>query len=159
MLFFRGAVALSDFRINKILSTIQTLAPAATSLHVEFIHFANLREELNPDEKSRLENLLQYGQMLPQSKTNGLLLLTIPRPGTISPWSSKATDIIHNCGIKKIQRIERGTAWYLTCNENPTTEIIEKIKSKIHDRMTEIVVGDFKQAELLFDEMDKFDVQ
>jgi phosphoribosylformylglycinamidine synthase len=154
MLFFRGAVALSDFRINKIFSTIQTLAPAATSLHVEFIHFANLREELNPDEKFRLENLLQYGQMLPQPKTNGLLLLTIPRPGTISPWSSKATDIIHNCGIKKIQRIERGTAWYLTCNENPTTEIIEKIKVKIHDRMTEIVVGDFKQAELLFDEME-----
>ena len=31
-----------------------------------------------------------------------------PRKGTISPWSSKATDIFRNCGLKGIARVERG---------------------------------------------------
>jgi phosphoribosylformylglycinamidine synthase len=41
-------------------------------------------------------------------------VLVVPRPGTISPWSSKATDIAHNCGLSAIRRLERGVAYYLT---------------------------------------------
>ncbi|MEE9552118.1 MAG: phosphoribosylformylglycinamidine synthase, partial [Gammaproteobacteria bacterium] len=153
-LTFRGSTAFSGFRINKVLSLIQTAAPAVRSLHAEFIHFAKLDGKLDTEEKARLENLLHYGQIHPETKADGKLLLIIPRPGMISPWSSKATDIAHNCGLDKIIRLERGIAWYLaTENDAATTvDVIDNIKPLIHDRMTETVMFDLDQAESLFQE-------
>ena len=48
----------------------------------------------------------------------GVEAIVVPRPGTISPWSSKATDIAHNCGLDEIERLERGIAWYLRLPAN-----------------------------------------
>jgi phosphoribosylformylglycinamidine synthase len=153
MYFSRGAIALSDFRINKVLTSIQVAVPAIRSLTVEFAHFAMLSEELDTHEKNQLGDLLNYGKVSPQTKLKGQLLLVIPRIGTISPWSSKASDIIHNCGLNKVIRLERGSAWYLQTDQELTTDDIDKIKPLIHDRMTEIVVSDFVEAEILFNQM------
>lgn len=155
MLIFRGAIARSGFRISKILASIQISAPVVKSLHAEYIHFVKLNDELNTDEMARLENLFHYGAVAPETETRGTLLLVTPRPGTISPWSSKATDIAHNCGLHKVMRLERGTAWYLKTDNGviPSPDIIENIKPLIHDRMTETVMLRFDQAEALFHEM------
>jgi len=107
---------------------------------------------LNNHEKDQLENLLDYGKATDEADYTGLQLLVIPRPGTISPWSSKATDITHNCGLNKIIRLERGTAWFLQTDQELSTVTVDAIKPFIHDRMTEIVESDFDYADILFQE-------
>ncbi|MBI4006282.1 MAG: phosphoribosylformylglycinamidine synthase, partial [Gammaproteobacteria bacterium] len=138
VLKLRGPAALSGFRINKILATIQNIAPVIQSLRAEYIHFVKLSGDLNAAEKACLEDLLRYGPVMPETETSGTFLLVTPRPGTISPWSSKATDIAHNCGLHKVMRLERGTAWYLKTDKNVAlaADVIENIKPLIHDRMT-----------------------
>ena len=152
LLTFRGSTALSGFRIDKCLALIQEQAPAVTALHVEYAHFVQLTEPLSDTEKNCLEDLLRYGMPAAHDPAAGTLLLVTPRPGTISPWSSKATDIAHNCGLQKIKRIERGTAWRLvTQGPSLPASVIEKIKPLIHDRMTETVMQDFSEAAALFE--------
>lgn len=151
LLTLRGCTALSGFRKDKRLASVKQLAPAVNSLQTAYVHFVHLREQLTEDETACLHNLLDYGQS-GQENPEGHLLLVTPRSGTISPWSSKATDIAHNCGLKKVIRMERGTAWHLMAVQGQTlsNDQIEKIKPVIHDRMTETVLADFDQAASLF---------
>jgi phosphoribosylformylglycinamidine synthase len=151
LLTLRGCTALSGFRKDKCLASIKQLVPAVISLKTAYVHFVHLREQLTDDEIACLYNLLDYG-LSGQENPEGHLLLVTPRAGTISPWSSKATDIAHNCGLKKVIRVERGTAWYLMTGQrqNLTNDQSEKIKPIIHDRMTETVLADFDQAASLF---------
>ena len=150
LLTLRGGSALSDFRINKLLSVIRSSVSSVRSLSVEFVHLVQLNSSLEAEEENRLADLLNYGQAVPQPENNGQLLFAIPRPGTISPWSSKAGDILHNCGLDKIQRVERGKAWYLQSERQLTTDDINAIKVHIYDRMTEVVVNNLDEAAVLF---------
>ena len=154
MLLVRGSTALSSFRIDKYLESVQSIAPDVESLHTEFIHFVHISEQLTPAEMACLENLLTYGTRTSGTPEGASLLLVTPRPGTISPWSSKATDIAHNCGLDKIIRLERGTAWYLQFKNDTasTNDALTKLKPVIHDRMTETVLPDIELASSLFTE-------
>ncbi|MGL4828606.1 MAG: hypothetical protein ACRCXG_04805, partial [Vibrio sp.] len=113
MRILRGSPALSEFRVNKLLTACREQQLPVTGIYAEFMHFADLKAELNPQELEKLEKLLTYGPTIQEHEPQGLLLLVTPRPGTISPWSSKATDIAHNCGLRSIKRLERGTAYYV----------------------------------------------
>ncbi|EGU20532.1 phosphoribosylformylglycinamidine synthase [Vibrio mimicus SX-4] len=121
-----------------------------TGIYAEFMHFADLKAELNPQELEKLEKLLTYGPTIQEHEPQGLLLLVTPRPGTISPWSSKATDIAHNCGLRSIKRLERGTAYYVE-TETPLTEAqVVTLKALLHDRMMEVVFAELTDAQQLF---------
>ncbi|MCP5157518.1 MAG: phosphoribosylformylglycinamidine synthase [Ectothiorhodospiraceae bacterium] len=76
-------------------------------------------------------------------------LLVMPRPGTISPWSSKATDILHACGLAAVSRVERAVAWWI---DAPTvsTELAGAAAAALHDRMTQIATGNPDAAATLF---------
>ena len=160
MLLVRGSTAHSPFRIDKYLGSVQSIVPCVESLQTEFIHFVHISGQLTPEELVRLEDLLDYGNRISESTKSANLLIVTPRPGTISPWSSKATDIAHNCGLKKIIRIERGTAWYIHCNadEKISDEALAKLKPLIHDRMTETVFPDLEPASSLFTESQPADM-
>ena len=56
--------------------------------------------ELDAAGRRLLERLLDYGSP-PPPPASGTLFLVVPRLGTISPWSSKATDIARNCGLAR----------------------------------------------------------
>ena len=119
MLELQGRPALSAFRIAKLGSRLQALEPriqAVRSLYVHFIDTAPLTAE----QQALLETLLTYGPAAAQPQAgNGASptqsLLVVPRAGTISPWSSKATDIAQVCGLASVRRIERGIRYDLTC--------------------------------------------
>ena len=113
MLTLRGAPALSDFRLQKLTRRIAEATGTELSPYAEFVHFVDLDRPLDDAGRLVLERLLRYGPALPAHELRGELLLVVPRPGTISPWSSKATDIAHNCGLEALHRIERGIAYYL----------------------------------------------
>jgi phosphoribosylformylglycinamidine synthase len=151
MLKIRGYTALSAFRINKILATLQKVDPLITDIHTEYVHFAELESELDEHENEHLVSLLQYGSVPKSPDPIWHLLLVTPRPGTISPWSSKATDIVHNCGLNRVIRVERGIAWYIqTSKQTLTSTTTERLKPLIHDRMTEVVLEKLDDASILF---------
>ncbi|WP_369958865.1 phosphoribosylformylglycinamidine synthase [Pseudomonas benzenivorans] len=148
MLILRGAPALSAFRHGKLLEQLTGKVPAVTGLYAEFAHFADVSGVLDADEERVLARLLKYGPSVPVQEPSGQLFLTIPRFGTISPWSSKASDIAHNCGLAKIQRLERGIAYYVT-GELSAAES-EQVAALLHDRMTQLVLDNLEGAAALF---------
>ncbi|WP_436893121.1 phosphoribosylformylglycinamidine synthase [Siccibacter turicensis] len=149
MEILRGSPALSAFRINKLLDRFKALNLPVTAVYAEYVHFADLDAPLSADEHTRLARLLQYGPSLSSHNPGGTLLLVTPRPGTISPWSSKATDIAHNCGLAQIARLERGVAWYVEA-DTLTEAQWQAVAGELHDRMMESVYRDLNDAEQLF---------
>tara|TARA_R110002012_G_scaffold8862_3_gene40641 strand:- start:72 stop:4025 length:3954 start_codon:yes stop_codon:yes gene_type:complete len=148
----RGAPALSDFRISKLLNQCSELQLPVTDIYAEFSHFAHISEQLNSEETEVLQQLLKYGPTIEEHEPVGQLLLVTPRPGTISPWSSKSTDIAKNCGLSKIIRLERGLSYYVsTENSSPlTTAQQSTLNNLLHDRMMETIFNDLNDATALF---------
>ncbi|MCC6134089.1 MAG: phosphoribosylformylglycinamidine synthase [Gammaproteobacteria bacterium] len=149
MLRFRGSPALSPFRLEKLLAALQQRVPAIIGVYAEFIHFVDGR--LTTHDREVLDQLLRYGPAVPQRHLTGEpTALVIPRPGTISPWSSKATDIAHNCGLQHVRRIERGVAYYLTTAQPLTAADWTGLQPALHDRMTEVVLSPDEDPTVLF---------
>ncbi|MFY0664331.1 MAG: phosphoribosylformylglycinamidine synthase [Natronospirillum sp.] len=150
MLVLRGAPVLSQFRRQKLLRTVQETVPAVTAVYAEYAHFAHVSEALDDAGRQVLDKLLKYGPSVPVEEATGELLLVVPRAGTISPWSSKATDIVHNCGLHAIRRIERGVAYYVQSENGLTDAERKKVAALLHDRMMEVVLPEFDAASALF---------
>lgn len=150
MIILRGSPALSSFRVQKLLSDFQQESLPVKGIYAEFVHVVDLESDLTSEKKSTLEKLLTYGPSLEAKDPEGSLFVVAPRPGTISPWSSKATDIAHICGLSEIKRIERAVAYYVDFNGGVTEEVSKKVKAKIHDRMTQKVFQAFHQLDVLF---------
>ncbi|MFW0767520.1 phosphoribosylformylglycinamidine synthase [Trabulsiella odontotermitis] len=149
MEILRGSPALSAFRINKLLTRFQAANLPVSDIYAEYVHFAELSAALAGEEHARLERLLKYGPSLSSHAPTGKLLLVTPRPGTISPWSSKATDIARNCGLSQVVRLERGVAWYVDAS-TLTPEQWDAVAAELHDRMMESVFTSLDEAEKLF---------
>ncbi len=150
MIILRGSPALSSFRVQKLLSDFGQDSLPVKGIYAEFVHVVDLESDLTSEKKSTLEKLLTYGPSLEAKEPEGSLFVVAPRPGTISPWSSKATDIAHICGLSEIKRIERAIAYYVDFNGSVTEEVSKKVKAKIHDRMTQAVFTDKASLEVLF---------
>ncbi len=150
MLINRGAPALSDFRIQKLQNTLKTSIPGLMSVSAEFVHFTDIASALSDEQQQVLAQLLHYGPKSDPVNTEGQLLLVVPRPGTISPWSSKATDIAHNAGLEQINRIERGVAYYIDAESALSDEQLDTVSGHIHDRMVDVIMGGLDEVEVLF---------
>lgn len=153
MLILRGAPALSAFRMQKFLKAGKQLVPNLGQVYAEYVHFADLKRSLSDTNHDSLIKLLKYGSIKDVKETKGAFALVVPRTGTISPWSSKATDIVRNCNIEEVNRIERGTSWYVQDTDgNPLTEEqMDLLKPILHDRMMEVVYPALQNAEVLFE--------
>ncbi|MEZ9822000.1 phosphoribosylformylglycinamidine synthase [Shewanella sp. 10N.286.45.A1] len=149
MEIIRGAPALSAFRVQKLMEACESAALPVRQIYAEFIHLADLRESLEENESQQLEKILTYGPAIEAHQPEGQLHFVTPRPGTISPWSSKATDIAHNCGLDKVVRLERGIAYYVIADELTAAQT-KSLLELLHDRMVEVVVNDFNAADVLF---------
>jgi phosphoribosylformylglycinamidine synthase len=145
----RGAPALSDFRVKKLLAQCAELKLPVTDIYAEFTHFAHISSDLNDEEFQVLQQLLKYGPTIEEHEPVGQFILVTPRPGTISPWSSKSTDIAHNCGLAKVTRLERGLAYYITADKLNADQSIQ-LNHLISDRMMESVFTEMAQATSLF---------
>jgi phosphoribosylformylglycinamidine synthase len=143
VLQLRGPRALSEFRLAKLLASLQKLDPALRSAAAEYRYFVQAERELTAAERRLLERLLDDGTSMAEA-ARGETFLVVPRLGTISPWSSKASDIARNCGLAAVARIERGKLFRL---EGATRDV----SALLHDRMTETVLRSFDEAARLFD--------
>ena len=166
MLILRGSPALSQFRLQKLLQDLAASgAPSGRipvrALSAEYVHLIEIapdRPGLTGPERIVLERLLTYGPSRTAAPVTGHLLVVAPRPGTISPWSSKATDIAHTCGLASVRRIERVTAYTIGFGDGDLRSQISDLKSearaalasRLHDRMTQAVFPDLAACEVLF---------
>jgi len=147
ILKLRGSRAVSAFRLDKLNSRLATPHGPVRAAAAEHWHFVETERPLEPRETEVLERLLQYGEPAPAGE--GRMLLSVPRLGTISPWSSKATDIARRCGLEAVRRVERGIAWFFSGGHPPDSDL-HRIPGLIHDRMTETVLGSLDEADALF---------
>ncbi|TCO83516.1 phosphoribosylformylglycinamidine synthase [Plasticicumulans lactativorans] len=139
MLRFRGSPALSAFRLEQLLRTVQARVPAVRGLYAEFEHFVD--GALTTHDRTVLERLLHYGPSASvQAPHREADFRVVPRPGTISPWSSKATDIAHACGLARVTRIERGVAWWVDAEPALAAGERAAVAALLHDRMVEAVL-------------------
>lgn len=137
--------ALSNFKLTELNKTLEKHKIIAS----EFVHFANVIDELETEEVKTLTTLLSYNLSI-DPKSQDIILL-VPRIGTISPWSSKATDIVHLCGLTKIKRIERGIIYHFekVLSEDEKQKIIDKVA----DKMTQFVINDEEEIASLFSQL------
>ena len=153
MLRLRGSQAYSNFRIQKLLASIQQNLPSVLSIDTEYQHLVKMLNDstgLDSNEQTKLERLLSYGPKMSDVEHQGQRLFVVPRFGTISPWSTKASDIVAHCGLTKVARVERGVAFYITAKETLSEADLSVLAALIHDPMTESVVTELSQAEALF---------
>ena len=152
MRIIRGPTALSQFRLEKQQAALSRILPGIRKVRAEFIHFLDVDTPLTPRQEEQLAELLAYGQPADDTADMQPACIVIPRPGMISPWSSKATDILHHCGLTSLIRIERGTCWYFECGNGrrPDSMQLDRIKHYLHDRMTQAVIDDVNEAACLF---------
>ncbi len=155
-----GGSALSEFRRRALLARLQAAVPRVEAVSARFVHVA-AGEGAEPGREvvELLSRVLTYGDPFeaPQ-RAEGAVLATFvvaPRLGTISPWSSKATDIVRNCGVEAsaVQRVERVTEYVfdLGVGGEPLTEAEwSACAAVLHDRMTESVLASLEEAESLF---------
>ncbi len=147
-----GQAALSSFRLEKKLLDLQKCDPRVVGLDARFTYFVRIRESLTSDEAQIMDALLLSGLPVPRFPPARSLIYTAPRPGTVSPWSSKATDIAQACHLDKIVRMERGTCYALQHEGTPDTGTLARLGATLCDRMTEWCFTEAGAAAALFTE-------
>ncbi len=140
MLIYPGGPAESLFRLKKRLSAIQRRVPSVSKLVGQFVYLADIERILTPNETSVLKDILGFScsDLLTDVSTVHLITV-IPRQGTVSPWSTKATDILERCKLSAVRRIERGIRWQI---DGASSTEINDIVSFLYDPMTEAVIID-----------------
>ena len=150
MLIIPAGPALSPFRVEKMAQRFSTEIPAVKQVSTQWLHFVDLHIALSDARARILHQLLEYGPAHQPTSVGGKTWVVVPRLGTISPWSTKATDIANNCGLDEVHRIERGILWGFEI-EGVLDEASEaRLLALIHDRMTETVLDDREDAAALF---------
>ncbi|MDY6993931.1 MAG: phosphoribosylformylglycinamidine synthase, partial [Pseudomonadota bacterium] len=147
MYYLAGGRAVSEYQRIKTKIALDTLT-------AYYLYFIDTSRPLSASEAVQVHTLLPQSQAIPVDNVEQLpvsgpdYLLVVPRLGTVSPWSSKATEIAKICGFSMIKRLERGVLWCLASLTPP--EQVEQLKALIHDRMTEVVLTQIEEAQGLF---------
>lgn len=151
---FRGALALSPFRFQKKMDLLRTVVPDLIGLTAEFAHFAQAQPgcSFSSGDVEQLSKLLEYGSPTDVPRPTGFEIYVVPRFGTISPWSSKATEIAIGSGTSNLKRLERGVRYTITSRAPLSEQQIGEAQVFLHDRMTETVCRSEHEVEALFAE-------
>lgn len=147
-----GGPAYSKFRKEKLLRNLQIINNQIKDIHSQYIHIIWCEKKITATHKAVLEKILYYGPRAQALTFKNNVIITMPRPGTISPWASRATDIANHCGLFHIKRIERAIAVYIELkNETLLSKNEKKVLSvSLHDRMTEVSIFNLDDTQLLF---------
>ena len=153
MIVKEGPASHSPFKLESLLRRLQSIDQNIDDLGARFIHLIDSKNDPHEEQDRILDSILEYGPDWPFGTDEGFKVFTLPRFGTTSPWSSKATDIAKVCGLTSIEKIERGVVFTLALKDKdsaPSKEAIEML----YDRMTEVVITDLKQAKEIFSSLE-----
>jgi len=148
-----GRSALSAFRSAKLLEQIAARAPEVSGIAAHYLYFVHCDGPLANAQRAMLERILGASSAETASARPVISVLVSPRPGTISPWSSKATDIVRNCGLSGVRRVERGTFWCFELRNGMVAneDWLDGVTPLICDRMTQAVLPSVESAHTLFE--------
>ena len=144
MLILRGGAALSAFRVAKI---NHQLTSDQSPLRVQSTYYAylvQLKSELSQQSQQVLMDLLAAEDVVDAQGGDPMCVVS-PRLGTISPWSSKATDIVKHCDIDAVVRVERALVYVLDRDIGAGN-----IPAVLYDRMTESAATRWSELEAFF---------
>ena len=145
----RGAAALSEFRTQRLLEKLKTAWPAITGIESDYLYLVELSAPLDAPETERLNAVLKATDVA--AELTGAFVVA-PRLGTISPWSSKATDILRHCGLANVVRVERVIRFLPVAGKKaPSAAERAALAALLHDRMIETVLDSVQAAHALFD--------
>ncbi|MDP7608684.1 MAG: phosphoribosylformylglycinamidine synthase, partial [Candidatus Marinimicrobia bacterium] len=150
MIGIKGPPSHSPFRLNQLLLELQKLDNSIDAIGARYTHFVDSIKPLNEKELNTLRLLLLYGPDWDMGSDEGEKIIVIPRIGTISPWSSKATDIALLCGLSSIQRLERGVIYTISYKNGAQRKDLSCLSEPLHDRMTQTMIFNEKDANVLF---------
>lgn len=144
MFIVAGAPAHSSFKKTQLLSRLTSIS-SVQSIESQWVYLFD--QALSEQQQQSALQLLNDGQSfeLHQAASDEIQILVTPRVGTISPWSSKATDIFKNCNTP-VHRLERGVLFTL----KGVKELSKEALQVLHDRMTESVFNAIEDAAVLF---------
>ena len=147
----RGRPALSAARRARMFAKAKSVCDGLAMMDTCWVHLVVADRELSSAERAQLEQMLAYGPHVEPMAPSGAMtsapasrgpersvLWIAPRLGTTSPWSSKATDIAHVCGLPGVKRIERVLEYTLHGVKLDSSGI----GRVLCDRMTETVITD-----------------
>ena len=146
-----GQTALSSFRERLLTRRLERLDSDVKSVSARYVYFVELAAPLSTAERERLDALLLSGEPVGTLGETAARRYVVPRPGTISPWSSKATDIARACDLDAVRRIERGIVYAVEFSRGADPEAIDALTGELHDRMIEAVLPDGAAAAALFE--------
>lgn len=145
MIVLDGQAALSAFRLDRLNAQLADLHPGVRVQGTWHVYFIDADGHLSAEQRMRLLEVLAARDGDPQLAS----LWVVPRLGTISPWSSKATDILHMAGLD-IERVECGTAWRIDGLDDIPATLRADILAELHDPMTQSLLSGLDQAQGLF---------
>ncbi len=147
----KGSARLTEFRIDSLKKKLSSYSKKTNQLNCSEIYFASLNGNSRSKDKKELNKLTK---ILSAEEAYDFLseeyLIVIPRRGTISPWSSKATEILNNCGIGWVNRVERGLCFHFGEERFDKKEELRTIGKMLSDRMTQEVTLDLVDTESIF---------
>jgi phosphoribosylformylglycinamidine synthase len=152
VIYLEGARAFSDFRLSKKLAALRERLSGVQALDARSAYFAVVGEgpRLTPGERGRLSELLQASEGKSALGSDVYSMFVSPRFGTISPWSSKATDILHAADLTRIARVERSTLYQIRSQEPLGDDERKIVGGLLADRMTESYFFHLDQGRQLF---------
>lgn len=161
MKVFRSQHAVSEYRVNQLLQRLKAVDSDVIEVTTEHVYFISYNEVLSKASEKKLASLLRAQQIDSEMSVystcdgsnetrSGAFFIVTPRKGTISPWSSKATDIAHNAGLTDVERIEHGIAYTIEIASVPDMQVLQVLQVLLHDPMTESVLTSVEEASALF---------
>jgi phosphoribosylformylglycinamidine synthase len=145
MIALDGQSALSPFRIDRLNAELERQSPGARVRAARHVYFV----DPTPAPALDLPHLCEVIEADPGAAQVASLWI-VPRLGTRSPWSSKATDILLGCGFP-VRRIERGLAFELDGLPERGSDAWTRLVRALHDPMTQSVVDSIADAAHVFD--------
>ncbi|HSX21054.1 MAG TPA: phosphoribosylformylglycinamidine synthase [Gammaproteobacteria bacterium] len=146
-----GAPIARTYALQRLENELKGTSKAVKKLEGQSLYYIESSDQLTAAQLTQLQQIFQIPAQTTVNPDTVQIVVT-PRPGTVSPWSSKATDILHNCGLDNVKRVEHAKLYYVTANKS-TDEMqqdLPKISALLHDRMTEAVFTDAQQGKVLF---------
>ena len=146
MIVLEGAPALSPFRRQRLQSRLQALVPGLCIEAAWQVYFIQPGEGVL--DREAIHRILQAGDTPSPAAPGSSSRFVVPRLGTRSPWSSKATELLQGAGLA-VARVERGLRLDLSGwpADAATAAAVARL---LHDPMTQSLLDSAEAAQALF---------
>ena len=145
LLILRGQPGISQFRLQQLNNSINNTGVTVLAVEDVFALQMETDQPIEEQTQNTIRNLLKVSEF--EVRLDAQQFFVFPRAGTISPWSTKATDIFHQVDVHQVKRLERGRLVTLDVPMDASLDV-----TRLYDQMIEQIYADTEQLHALFTE-------